>query len=90
MSDFAVSPVSALPTEPATPVRSTPDAVTPPTPPAVAVPNPELHLDVKVGLAVIEFRSEDGTVTLSIPSQKQLDAYATGMVSTSSIPSSIV
>jgi hypothetical protein len=90
VSDFAVTSVSTLATEPLASVKAVPDPATPPAQPCVAFPNPELLLDIKVGIAVIQFRSEDGTVTLSIPSQKQLDAYATGAMSTSGIPPSIV
>ena len=39
------------------------------------MPNPQLRLDAALGLVVIEFRDESGTVTTSIPSQRQLDAY---------------
>ena len=80
MSDFAVTAVSASVAEsPPPPAKSTVEAAATPLPQqVVAVPNPELLLDIQVGIAVIKFRSEDGTVTLSIPSQKQLDAYASG------------
>ena len=79
MTDFAVTPFSAPVAEsPPPPAKSTVEAATPLPQPVVAVPNPELLLDIQVGIAVIEFRSEDGAVTLSIPSQKQLDAYASG------------
>jgi hypothetical protein len=90
VSDFAVLPVSAAVTEPSTPAKAAPDAMVPPAQPAIAFPNPELLLDVKAGIAVIQFRSEDGTVTLSIPSQKQLHAYESGTASSSGIPPSIV
>lgn len=48
-----------------------------PSPPAAAspMPNPQLRLDPALGLVVIEFRDASGTVTTSIPSQRQLDAY---------------
>jgi hypothetical protein len=38
-------------------------------------PNPELQLDPALGVVVIEFRNTAGTVTTSIPSQRQLEAY---------------
>jgi hypothetical protein len=38
-------------------------------------PNPALELDAALGLVVIEFRNGAGTVTSSIPTQQQLDAY---------------
>src|SRR5262249_2872666 len=45
-------------------------------PPAASpVPNPSLRLNAALGLVVIEFRNDAGTVTSSIPSQRQLEAY---------------
>jgi hypothetical protein len=38
-------------------------------------PNPSLHLDESLGLVVLEFHNDAGTVTRSIPSTDQLDAY---------------
>ena len=38
-------------------------------------PNPQLQLDPALGVVVIEFRNAAGTVTTSIPSQRQLEAY---------------
>jgi hypothetical protein len=37
--------------------------------------NPSLRLDPALGLVVIEFRNDSGTVTRSIPNQQQLEAY---------------
>jgi hypothetical protein len=37
--------------------------------------NPSLRLDAALGLVVIEFRDDSGTITSSIPSQRQLEAY---------------
>jgi hypothetical protein len=37
--------------------------------------NPTLRLDTALGLVVIEFRNDSGTVTTSIPSERQLEAY---------------
>jgi len=42
---------------------------------ASPMPNPQLRLDPALGLVVIEFRDASGTVTTSIPSQRQLNAY---------------
>jgi hypothetical protein len=39
------------------------------------IPNPSLRLDSALGLVVLEFRSDTGVVTKSIPSQRQLQAY---------------
>lgn len=43
------------------------------------LPNPYMHLDVAVGLVVIEFSSHDGTVSTTIPTAQQLEAYRTGV-----------
>jgi hypothetical protein len=42
------------------------------------VPNPTLRLDPALGLVVIEFLSKTGTVTTSIPTQRELAAYQDG------------
>lgn len=52
-----------------------PPAHAPPPPSASPMPNPQLRLDAALGLVVIEFRDEAGTITTSIPSQRQLNAY---------------
>ena len=67
----AVQPASVTGNPPAgttTPVPATP-------PPVQSFTNPSLRLDPALGLVVIEFRNDSGTVTHSFPSQKQLDAY---------------
>ena len=46
-----------------------------PSPSQHANPNPTLRLDPALGLVVIEFHNSDGTVTTSIPTQRQLEAY---------------
>jgi len=63
-------------------VASVPPAVTTPlsdmavpTQSQSSSPNPTLQLNAALGLVVIEFRNDAGTVTNSIPSQQQLDAY---------------
>ncbi len=38
-------------------------------------PSPVSHLDPSLGLVVLEFLDMHGTVTSSIPTQKQLDAF---------------
>jgi hypothetical protein len=45
------------------------------TPAASPTPNPTLELDTALGLVVIQFHNDSGTVTNSIPTQQQLDAY---------------
>ncbi|MDR3539191.1 MAG: hypothetical protein P4L71_22070 [Acetobacteraceae bacterium] len=69
------------------PLNTTGDTTTEPkgeafAPPAAATPvssplyvNPSLRLDPTLGLVVIEFRDPSGSVTSSIPSQRQLQAY---------------
>lgn len=68
------------PTPPVAPVAemsgvrdATPDVAPPP--PDTARPNPSLHLDGALGMVIIEFRSESGAVTASIPTERQLEAY---------------
>lgn len=67
--------------QPASNLGSTPTSTTAPpaaaaaAPPVQAFANPSLRLDPALGLVVIEFRNETGTVTRSIPTQQQLDAY---------------
>ncbi len=69
------------------PLNTTGDTTTEPkgeafVPPAAAAAvssplyvNPALRLDPTLGLVVIEFRDPSGSVTSSIPSQRQLQAY---------------
>jgi len=42
---------------------------------ASPIPNPSLQLDPALGLVVIEFRNNAGSVTTSIPSERQIAAY---------------
>jgi hypothetical protein len=52
------------------------DAVSPQLPQGdTARPNPSLRLDGALGMVIIEFRSESGAVTASIPTERQLAAY---------------
>lgn len=37
--------------------------------------NPALRLDAELGLVVIEFRDDSGTLTSTIPSERQIQAY---------------
>ena len=39
------------------------------------LPNPTMRLDPVLGLVVIEFHNGSGSLTSSIPGQRQLDAY---------------
>ncbi len=46
-----------------------------PTPLPSPIINPTLRLEPALGLVVIEFRNDSGTITTSIPSQRQIEAY---------------
>jgi hypothetical protein len=71
----------------ATPGNPGNGAVVPGKPAATAVPidhvtptqfaslNPSQQLDAALGIVVLEFRNDTGTITSSIPSQQQLAAY---------------
>jgi hypothetical protein len=79
-NDFAVQPLTAVRTSTETVGEAKTAASQPPPEPEHAaspspVPNPSLRLDPALGLVVMEFRSETGAVTSSIPSQRQLQAY---------------
>ena len=71
------------PTPPVAPVAETPgskDAASTAVPPRhpqsdTARPNPSLRLDGALGMVIIEFHSEAGTITGSIPTERQLEAY---------------
>jgi hypothetical protein len=59
------------------PKPATSEAAQPPAPAPNPSPiiNPTLRLEPALGLVVIEFRNDDGTITTSIPSQRQIEAY---------------
>lgn len=44
-----------------------------------AGPNPTVYLDPRLGIVVIEMRDGAGKVTSSIPTQRQLEAYRSGL-----------
>jgi len=78
-SDLTVSAISA-PASDNTPRNQSslaPARQPAPSPAAAAPdsPNPTLRLDPSLGIVVIEFRSNSGLVTNSIPSERQLAAY---------------
>ena len=77
LSVKAVAAVTGASENPAEPQAElfTPPAHAPPAQAASPNPNPQLRLDPALGLVVIEFRDASGTITTSIPSQRQLDAY---------------
>ncbi len=64
-SGTAAQTAQALPEEAAPQTAMHPDAM----------PNPTLRLDQTLGMVVIEFHNSAGSVTSSIPGQRQLDAY---------------
>jgi hypothetical protein len=93
-SDLIVLPVAAVRTASDTAQAKAAVVQPPPPPPAAeqatnhpSIPNPKLRLDPELGLVVIEFRNDNGTVTTSIPSQRQLEAYQrSGMTHHSLLP----
>jgi hypothetical protein len=73
----AVGPVLGASENTAEPKPETfmPPAQAPPGPAPLIVTNPTLRFDAASGLVVIEFRNETGSVTTSIPTLRQLEAY---------------
>ena len=73
-SDLSVSAVA-----PPVPVTGrSPQSAQPPHPHPGAertLPNPSLRLEPELGLVVIEFRNDSGTIEASYPSERQLAAY---------------
>jgi hypothetical protein len=78
-SDLSIGAVASGPA-----IRTTEAAPAEPTSAAGAgtaspgTPNPTLRLDPALGLVVIEFLSKAGTITSSIPTQRELTAYQEG------------
>lgn len=76
-NDLAIRPIApSAPEPPAGPAAqmaqvAMPEVAIPPD----AMPNPTLRLDLTLGMVVIEFHNSAGSVTSSIPGQRQLDAY---------------
>ncbi len=66
-SDGAIDPRVA--TASASPAQAEPASAPSP------IINPTLRLDAALGLVVIEFRNDVGTITTSIPSERQIEAY---------------
>jgi hypothetical protein len=67
IANDTVGEVNTVPQQPS-PV-SQPVAQSPP------IYNPSVRFDSSLGLVVIEFRNDSGSVTTQVPSQQQLDAY---------------
>jgi hypothetical protein len=79
-NDLAIQPLTAVRTNAEIAGEAKAAASQPPPQPEAAaspspIPNPTLRLDPALGLVVLEFRSDTGAVTTSIPSQRQLQAY---------------
>jgi hypothetical protein len=78
-NDLAIQPLTAVRTgaeiigEAKTANQPPPQPEPAPNPSPIA--NPSLRLDPALGIVVLEFRNDAGTVTTSIPSQRQLQAY---------------
>jgi len=69
---------SAAPTQ-ALPVSPPAQAASPAAKPVPLFTNPSSQFDPTVGLVVLDFHNDSGTVTSSIPSERQLEAYRTGL-----------
>ncbi len=75
-NDLAIRPIApSAPEPPAGPAVQMVQAVAGVTIAPDAMPNPTLRLDMTLGMVVIEFHNSAGSVTDSIPGQRQLDAY---------------
>jgi hypothetical protein len=80
LNDLAIQPLAAVRSNAEVAGEAKAVASQPPLQPEPAaspspIPNPSLRLDPALGLVVLEFRSDTGAVTTSIPSQRQLQAY---------------
>ena len=79
-NELTIQPINPLPasgeaaTEPKTDHLASPPA-NQTAPPAQSYTNPALRLDPALGLIVIEFRNDAGSITSTIPSERQLEAY---------------
>ncbi len=74
-NELTIPAVQAASIQAAVPVVSQQPSTASAPPPVQSFTNPSLRLDPGLGLVVIEFRNDSGTVTRSIPSQQQLEAY---------------
>lgn len=86
--DIALRPVP--PIEPARlPPREPGDAREAPAAPAAVAPvtpNPRLRLDGSLGMVVIEFRDQAGSVANSIPSPRVIEAYRAAAMTDAPVP----
>jgi hypothetical protein len=76
-NELTIPPVRVSPTTTDSPKAATarPARVEPPAASVEPFLNPSLRLDAELGLVVIEFRDDSGTLTTSIPSERQMQAY---------------
>jgi hypothetical protein len=75
--DLIIPAIRTAPNPPDTKRAANAPAATMPASPPEVLANPALRLDASLGLVVIEFRDGAGTITHSIPSQRQMEAYRT-------------
>jgi hypothetical protein len=61
----------------------------PPPSPELGPPNPRLRMDRDLGIVVIEFRDASGQVSVSVPTQRELEAYRSAVVYGADLPSDI-
>ncbi len=54
-----------------------------PAAPGVPLVNPRMRIEAALNLVVLEFRDGDGTVSRSIPSAREIDAYRNGQLESS-------
>ncbi|MBP0466916.1 hypothetical protein J5Y09_23510 [Roseomonas sp. PWR1] len=85
--------IALRPIAPIEPARLQPreagDALEAPAAPAVVspvTPNPRLRLDGSLGMVVIEFRDQAGSVANSIPSPRVIEAYRAAAITDAPMP----
>uniref|UniRef100_UPI0038CD446F hypothetical protein n=1 Tax=Neoroseomonas rubea TaxID=2748666 RepID=UPI0038CD446F len=85
--------IALRPVAPIEPARLQPreagDALETPAAPAVVspvTPNPRLRLDGSLGMVVIEFRDQAGSVANSIPSPRVIEAYRAAAMTDAPMP----
>ncbi len=72
----AISPVVALPVAASVPSRAIAPPAAPAVKPAAALAPITEQLDPKLGITVLDLNGIDPDISTSVPSQKQLEAYA--------------
>lgn len=76
-NDMTIPAVKAVTTNPDPPASRSSGSKRAEPVPAAASPyvNPTLRLDGELGLVVMEFRDDSGSLTTTIPSERQIEAY---------------